>query len=296
MDDVLTSQKTRDTGTVPFSDQTVAGLVRVLVFGRNARFKPDAHEGEALFTYFFYRIVPDGITDVRHADCRTSNRVVLRKDEEFPQQVSWQPKILRYGVDADGIVVPPGSMGILATGDCPVTILIFLFEDGSTMIMMLHTGREALHPFDRDLKRRTEDDSIITTAFRLAKESGTKIVGVKAAIVCGIAAKSFENRYNYRGKKGYNSHIIGHFLGAYGKRVFEGPTRRGQFNLGTIVEAQIRCEANMLGISSSEVCVMKDEVNTAEDERLASVRRGNALGKKEQYRNLIGVINVGRSS
>lgn len=161
---------------------------------------------------------------------------------------------------------------VLSTADCPSILII---DHTEKTVAILHAGRGALHPLDRDgnLCRPKERSSVVDAYFAVTRPKNP--MALRAHIMCGIAPVNFFNHWTWQNGGGFYELVTQYFMDRCGERAVYGAPEAGQFNLPFIIERQLLQH----GMLSSRIFA-PDGIDTFSNLNLASIRRNRADTKR----------------
>ena len=159
----------------------------------------------------------------------------------------------------------PACAVMFITRDCPTTIITDV-ETGRTLV--LHTGRDLLHPFGRTenkIPRFTSQPHIIDVGLHALEH--VRPYDLYAAIVCGIGPHNFPNHWNQGIDGLFYKCVTEWFMNTCGRRSVVGVPSGGHLNLEHIIRNFLHWH------HIPRRHIISDHTDTFDDTRYASFRR-----------------------
>ncbi|MEX1026560.1 MAG: hypothetical protein WD049_00920 [Candidatus Paceibacterota bacterium] len=219
-------------------------------------------------------------------------KVVDATDKTFPEVVGNDYIHIRRGVDADGVVVPHGHSGMIASADCPTIVV----TNKSVGVIMAHAGRDSL--IDRvALQEIREPRHHFSVVDAIAERIPPNVRGqTEVFITCGIGADHFAHPVggtNESGESVVNLHnvTLRDYLIGLGKDCLYGDPDQVKISLPHVIQAQFhRHGITDVSWDSIDTYGDREEIGRYHRYPWHSSRRGRNPGEK-QYRNLVLVTH-----
>ncbi len=162
----------------------------------------------------------------------TFNRRIAGRGEfnHFLRNETGDREIL-LGAMADGVEIKRGEAVLIASADCPTTVL---WDKHGNRVLVLHTGRECL--INLKDENFNPKDSII---FEAVKAMGGRAPYLRAFITCGIKACHFSHPLDHPRYGAKNRLLIETVRKCWGDRCIEGDPQEGCLSLSELIRSQL---------------------------------------------------------
>ena len=214
-------------------------------------------EGGALLLPYldFYRL-SSGIVP----DFRGMNAFVSGGSLQETVAMDLKKRLWRTAMPVDCVTLKSGQSAFAISADCHTVLLTDTLQRRA---LLLHCGRDALHPIRRNGTRREGRTSIIDAAMERLMPTNTR--EIYALTLMGIGPNSFENHTTE-----FHRQVVQHFVSTCGRDVVRGEPSEGRLDIPAIIRVQL----NKWGVGKGDPRrIVEDGIDTFRDERFYSRRR-----------------------
>lgn len=166
-------------------------------------------------------------------DFRGMNALVSGISAQETVKMDLAGRLMRTAQPIDCIPLKQNCSVFAISADCHTVIIV---DTAKRCGKVLHCSRDALQPIKRDGSRRRGRESIIDEA--MTRLMPTSVEDMRAMILCGIGARSYENRHDYD-KTGFHKAVVEHFVKECGRGIVVGPFEEGRLNIPEIIRVQL---------------------------------------------------------